>query len=71
MGLAKRSMIIVGMQVQCVTWWREIRRPQSSRSQRGMITSVIPVKTGPSTPYKVPVMWNIGTTASPTDSALA
>jgi hypothetical protein len=30
-------MIIVGMQVQCVTWWREISRPASSRSQRGRV----------------------------------
>ena len=28
------------LQVQCVTRWREMRRPASSRSQRGMTTSV-------------------------------
>jgi hypothetical protein len=34
---------MVGMLVQCVTRQREISRPASSRSQRGMMTSVAPV----------------------------
>ncbi len=64
-------MIIVGMQVQCVTSWREISRPASSRSQRGITITVLPRNTEPSTPYIIPVMWNIGTTARLTVSAPA
>ena len=63
-------MIIVGMQVQCVTRWREMMRPASSRSQRGRMTTVLPVKAGAITPYMKPVMWNMGTTARLMVSAL-
>ena len=43
LGLASRSITMVGMLVQVVTFQREIRRPARSRSQRGIITSVAPV----------------------------
>ena len=42
--------------------WREISRPASSRSQRGISTVVAPACTAPSTHSIMPVMWNIGTT---------
>jgi hypothetical protein len=64
-------MIIVGMQVQWLTRWRLISRPASSRSQRGMMTTVLPASTGEITPYSMPVMWNMGTTPRLTVSALA
>ena len=43
-------MIIVGMQVQWLTRWRAISRPASTRSQRGITTTVAPLQAGASTP---------------------
>ena len=44
---------------------REIRRPASSRSQRGMTTMVEPAYTAACMMATRPVMWNIGTTTRP------
>ena len=60
---------MVGMLVQPVTFQREIMRPASSRSQRGMMTSVAPSRMPACITLTMPVMWNIGTTTSKTASA--
>ena len=69
LGLANRSIIMVGILVQLVTFQREIMRPASSRSQRGMMTSVAPSRIPACITLTMPVMWNIGTTTSTTLSA--
>ena len=71
LGLASRSMIMVGMLVKLVTFQREIRRPASSRSQRGIRIMVAPAYTEACITATMPVMWNIGTTTRPTVSAVA
>ena len=55
---------MVGMLVQCVTRQDEIRRPASSRSQRGIRISVALPRMLVCIRLTMPVMWNIGTTAS-------
>ena len=62
-------MTMVGMLVQCVTFQREIKRPASSRSQRGMMTSVAPPRMLACMTLTMPVMWNMGTTTRATFSA--
>ena len=42
LGLPNKSITMVGILVQCVTCHFEIKRPASSRSQRGMTTKVAP-----------------------------
>ena len=59
---------MVGMLVQCVTRQREISRPASSRSQRGMMTSVAPPYMAACMTDTIPVMWNMGTTDNTTFS---
>ena len=59
---------MVGMLVQLVILRREIRRPATSRSQRGMMTSVPATRMVVCIMLTTPVMWNIGTTASTTVS---
>ncbi len=59
---------MVGMLVQLVTLRREISRPATSRSQRGMMTSVPAPTIVVCITLTMPVMWNIGTTASTTVS---
>ena len=61
---------MVGMQVQWVTRYREISRPASSRSQRGMITVLVASNTARRTKHTRPVMWKNGTTPRPTDSTV-
>jgi hypothetical protein len=56
------------MLVQLVMRRTEIRRPATSRSQRGMTTSVPPAQMAVCIMLTMPVMWNIGTTASTTTS---
>ena len=62
---------MVGMLVQLETFQREIRRPATSRSQRGMMTSVAAARIAVCIMLTTPVMWNIGTTASTTTSECA
>ncbi len=62
---------MVGILVQEVTFQREIKRPARSRSQRGMMTSVPPLKMVACIMLTMPVIWNIGTTASVTFSDVA
>jgi hypothetical protein len=67
-GLPSRSITMVGMFVQLVTLRREISRPATSRSHRGMTTRVPALMMTVCSTLTVPVMWNIGTTASTTVS---
>ncbi|MCY1213601.1 hypothetical protein D3C87_960030 [compost metagenome] len=62
---------MVGMLVQLVTFQREMSRPATSRSQRGMMTSVAAARIEVCIMLTTPVMWNIGTTASTTASDVA
>ena len=59
---------MVGMLIQAVACHLEIRYPATSRSQRGMTTMAAPAASAPCITTTRPVMWNIGTTASSTDS---
>jgi hypothetical protein len=57
------------MQVQWLIPCPEMSLPASSRSQRGISTTLTPAYTEPRTLYSMPVMWNMGTTPSTTGSA--
>ena len=59
---------MVGMLVQAVTFQREMSRPATSRSQRGMMISVAAARIAVCIMLTTPVMWNMGTTASTTVS---
>src|SRR5690606_31249043 len=65
-GLARKSTNMVVMLVKEVTWQTSIRRAAASRSQRVMMTMVLPASIGVLTFACMPVTWNIGSVASAT-----